>query len=103
MEVAYEHGLFDKMNKVLNDPLHDTKGFFDPNLEENLSYLQLMEHCVPDTQTGLCFLSLKEKKQEQMSSKSSAFKCHLMIMDPEAGKEISAYKADCKGLIEHQM
>ncbi|RMC22602.1 hypothetical protein DUI87_00395 [Hirundo rustica rustica] len=42
--VAYKRGYFDQeMNQVLSDPGDDTKGFFDPNTHENLTYLQLME------------------------------------------------------------
>jgi len=44
ISVAYKRGLFDKrMNEILEDPSDDTKGFFDPNTEENLSYLDLMQ------------------------------------------------------------
>ncbi|POI22042.1 hypothetical protein CIB84_014213, partial [Bambusicola thoracicus] len=64
VEVAYQRGLFDEeMNEVLSDPSDDTKGFFDPNTEENLTYLQLMERCVTDPETGLRLLPLKEKKR----------------------------------------
>jgi len=34
------------MNRILEDPTDDTKGFFDPNTQENLSYLDLMERFV---------------------------------------------------------
>lgn len=44
VEVAYERGLFDKrLNEILEDPGDDTRGFFDPNTQENLTYLELME------------------------------------------------------------
>uniref|UniRef100_A0A5F9DR44 Epiplakin n=1 Tax=Oryctolagus cuniculus TaxID=9986 RepID=A0A5F9DR44_RABIT len=57
--VAYERGYFDEeMNRVLGDPSDDTKGFFDPNTHENLTYLQLLRRCVPDPDTGLLFLAL---------------------------------------------
>ncbi|NXP41300.1 PLEC protein, partial [Leiothrix lutea] len=60
VEVAYKRGLFDEeMNEILLDPSDDTKGFFDPNTEENLTYLQLMERCITDPETGLCLLPLK--------------------------------------------
>uniref|UniRef100_A0A6J0UHJ6 Plectin isoform X5 n=1 Tax=Pogona vitticeps TaxID=103695 RepID=A0A6J0UHJ6_9SAUR len=104
VETAYKRGLFDEeMNEILLDPSDDTKGFFDPNTEENLTYLQLMERCVPDPETGLCLLPLKEKKRERKtSSKSSVRKRRVVIVDPETGKEMSVYEAYRKGLIDHQ-
>uniref|UniRef100_A0AAY5KNR3 Epiplakin 1 n=1 Tax=Esox lucius TaxID=8010 RepID=A0AAY5KNR3_ESOLU len=61
VEVAYQRGYFDEeMNKVLEDPDDDTKGFFDPNTQENLTYLQLVERCVRDPDTGLSLLPLKK-------------------------------------------
>ncbi|XP_053752217.1 plectin isoform X17 [Panthera pardus] len=104
VDVAYKRGLFDEeMNEILTDPSDDTKGFFDPNTEENLTYLQLMERCVEDPQTGLRLLPLKEKKRERKtSSKSSVRKRRVVIVDPETGKEMSVYEAYRKGLIDHQ-
>ena len=47
VDVAYQRGYFDEeMNRMLEDPSEDTKGFFDPNTHENLTYLQLLERCV---------------------------------------------------------
>ncbi|XP_043994366.1 plectin a isoform X4 [Gambusia affinis] len=104
VETAYERGLFDEeMNTILTDPSDDTKGFFDPNTEENLTYLQLMERCMTDPETGLRLLLLKEKKRERKtSSKSSVRKRRVVIVDPESGKEMSVYEAYQKGLIDHQ-
>ncbi|XP_010218287.1 PREDICTED: plectin, partial [Tinamus guttatus] len=104
VEMAYKRGLFDEeMNEILLDPSDDTKGFFDPNTEENLTYLQLMERCITDPETGLCLLPLKEKKRERKtSSKSSVRKRRVVIVDPETGKEMSVYEAYRKGLIDHQ-
>ncbi|XP_076827736.1 plectin isoform X18 [Brachyhypopomus gauderio] len=104
VEVAYNRGLFDEeMNEILTDPSDDTKGFFDPNTEENLTYLQLMDRCITDPQTGLVLLLLKEKKRERKtSSKSSVRKRRVVIVDPETGKEMSVYEAYRKGLIDHQ-
>ncbi|XP_054619676.1 plectin a isoform X6 [Dunckerocampus dactyliophorus] len=104
VETAYERGLFDEeMNQILTDPSDDTKGFFDPNTEENLTYLQLMERCMIDPQTGFALLLLKEKKRERKtSSKSSVRKRRVVIVDPETGKEMSVYEAYQKGLIDHQ-
>ncbi|XP_061597247.1 plectin a isoform X5 [Cololabis saira] len=104
VEAAYDRGLFDQeMNEILTDPSDDTKGFFDPNTEENLTYLQLMERCMTDPETGLHLLLMKEKKRERKtSSKSSVRKRRVVIVDPESGKEMSVYEAYQKGLIDHQ-
>ncbi|XP_073781846.1 plectin isoform X47 [Danio rerio] len=104
VEMAYNRGFFDEeMNEILNDPSDDTKGFFDPNTEENLTYLQLMERCIVDPDTGLVLLLLKEKKRERKtSSKSSVRKRRVVIVDPDSGKEMSVYEAYRKGLIDHQ-
>ncbi|XP_027872597.1 plectin-like isoform X24 [Xiphophorus couchianus] len=104
VEVAYNRGFFDEeMNEILSDPSDDTKGFFDPNTEENLTYLQLMERCITDPDTGLVLLLLKEKNRERKtSSKSSVRKRRIVIVDPETGKEMSVYEAYRKGLIDHQ-
>uniref|UniRef100_A0A4W6DVC2 Epiplakin 1 n=1 Tax=Lates calcarifer TaxID=8187 RepID=A0A4W6DVC2_LATCA len=60
--VAYERGYFDEeMNQILSDPDDDTKGFFDPNTQENLTYLQLVERCVTDPITGLSLLVIVKK------------------------------------------
>ncbi len=62
VEVAYQRGYFDEeMNKILSDPEDDTKGFFDPNTQENLTYLQLVERCVRDPNTGLSLLVIVKK------------------------------------------
>ncbi len=62
VEVAYQRGYFDEeMNKILSDPDDDTKGFFDPNTQENLTYLQLVERCVRDPNTGLSLLVIVKK------------------------------------------
>ncbi|XP_067416219.1 epiplakin [Emydura macquarii macquarii] len=59
VEVAYKRGYFDEeMNRILSDPSDDTKGFFDPNTHENLTYMQLLSRCVPDPDTGLCLLKV---------------------------------------------
>ncbi|XP_019466290.1 epiplakin, partial [Meleagris gallopavo] len=62
VEVAYKRGLFDEeMNRVLSDPSDDTKGFFDPNTHENLTYMQLLERCVQDAETGLYMLQVVQE------------------------------------------
>ncbi|KAK9526519.1 hypothetical protein VZT92_015215 [Zoarces viviparus] len=62
VQVAYQRGYFDEeMNEILSDPDDDTKGFFDPNTQDNLTYLQLVERCVTDPNTGLNLLSIVKK------------------------------------------
>ncbi|KAM6899529.1 epiplakin [Xenentodon cancila] len=64
VHVAYKRGYFnEEMNEILSDPTDDTKGFFDPNTQDNLTYLQLMARCVTDPSTGLCLLPLKSKSK----------------------------------------
>ncbi|XP_070702095.1 epiplakin [Pempheris klunzingeri] len=65
VHVAYKRGYFnEEMNQILKDPSDDTKGFFDPNTHENLTYLQLMARCVTDPSTGLCLLPIKSKSNK---------------------------------------
>nr|XP_057903352.1 epiplakin [Doryrhamphus excisus]XP_057903353.1 epiplakin [Doryrhamphus excisus]XP_057903354.1 epiplakin [Doryrhamphus excisus] len=65
VQVAYRRGYFnEEMNEILSDPSDDTKGFFDPNTHENLTYLQLMSRCVTDPSTGLCLLPLKGRSNK---------------------------------------
>ncbi|XP_026577640.1 epiplakin, partial [Pseudonaja textilis] len=62
VEVAYKRGYFDEdLNRILLDPTDDTKGFFDPNTHENLTYLQLLERCTQDSETGLYMLQVVRK------------------------------------------
>ncbi|XP_029976721.1 epiplakin isoform X4 [Salarias fasciatus] len=62
VQVAYQRGYFDEeMNKILSDADDDTKGFFDPNTKENLTYLQLVERCITDPITGLSLLVIVKK------------------------------------------
>ncbi|XP_069771254.1 epiplakin [Narcine bancroftii] len=60
--VAYQRGMFDQeLNKTLSDPSDDSKGFFDPNTQENLSYMELMQRCVTEPSSGLCLLLITDK------------------------------------------
>ncbi|XP_052350055.1 plectin-like isoform X18 [Oncorhynchus keta] len=62
IETAYKQGQFDaEMNKILENPSDDTKGFFDPNTQENLTYHQLMQRCSTDPETGLLLLPITDK------------------------------------------
>uniref|UniRef100_A0A8C7EXW5 Plectin n=1 Tax=Neovison vison TaxID=452646 RepID=A0A8C7EXW5_NEOVI len=67
VDVAYRRGYFDEdMNRVLADPSDDTKGFFDPNTHENLTYVQLLERCVEDPETGLRLLPLRGAERTEV-------------------------------------
>uniref|UniRef100_A0AAY4EHV1 Plectin n=1 Tax=Denticeps clupeoides TaxID=299321 RepID=A0AAY4EHV1_9TELE len=60
-ETAYKQGQLDaETNKILEQPTDDTKGYNDPNTQENLTYMQLMEKCVTDPETRLLFLPISE-------------------------------------------
>uniref|UniRef100_A0AAV2K0M1 Uncharacterized protein n=1 Tax=Knipowitschia caucasica TaxID=637954 RepID=A0AAV2K0M1_KNICA len=62
VQVAYQRGYFDEeINQILSDAGDDTKGFFDPNTHENLTYLQLVQRCMIDPKTGLSLLPLNKK------------------------------------------
>ncbi|XP_063307011.1 epiplakin [Pelobates fuscus] len=75
VEVAYKRGYFNEdMNQILSDPTDDTKGFFDPNTHENLTYLQLLQRCVQDPVTGLCMLEIKEKTALSMQQRESSLR-----------------------------
>ncbi|XP_037549102.1 plectin [Nematolebias whitei] len=70
VKVAYERGYFDEeMNQILSDPDDDTKGFFDPNTKENLTYLQLIERCITDPITGLSLFPLHKISSGNASNK----------------------------------
>uniref|UniRef100_A0A3Q3JZK8 Epiplakin 1 n=1 Tax=Monopterus albus TaxID=43700 RepID=A0A3Q3JZK8_MONAL len=61
LEAAYRKGYFDaELNKILSDPTDDTKGFFDPNTQDSLTYMGMLGRCLKDKETGLFFLPLKE-------------------------------------------
>ena len=55
------------MSRVLEDPSDDTKGFFDPNTHENLTYIQLMDRCVEDPDTGLLLVPVDGKVRPVVS------------------------------------
>uniref|UniRef100_A0A8I3RTC1 Plectin n=1 Tax=Canis lupus familiaris TaxID=9615 RepID=A0A8I3RTC1_CANLF len=74
VDVAYQRGYFDEeMNRVLADPSDDTKGFFDPNTHENLTYLQLLERCVEDPETGLRLLPLKGAEKTEVVESTQVY------------------------------
>ncbi|XP_075441864.1 desmoplakin isoform X3 [Ascaphus truei] len=103
VDAAYKRGYFNKeMNEILSDPSDDTKGFFDPNTEENLTYLQLKERCIVDEKTNLCLLPLKEKKKVvQTTQKNTLRKRRVVIVDPDTQREMTVQEAYSKGLIDY--
>ncbi|XP_062911625.1 desmoplakin-like isoform X1 [Mobula hypostoma] len=104
VDVAYKRNYFNKeLNEILIDPSDDSKGFFDPNTEENLTYLQLKDRCFTDKVTGLCLLPLKQKKKESTTSRSSAVrKRRVVVVDPETDREMSVREAYHKDLIDYE-
>ena len=41
------------------------KGFFDPNTQENLTYLELIRRCQKEPETGFHFLVLRQKRRRE--------------------------------------
>jgi len=64
------------MLRILEDPSDDTKGFFDPNTKENLTYMGLMERCVEDPDTKLLMVPLKT---ENPAEKRKTFRLERRI------------------------
>ncbi|XP_076844153.1 desmoplakin-B isoform X2 [Brachyhypopomus gauderio] len=104
VDVAYRRGYFDeKMNQILKDEGDDTKGFFDPNTQDNLTYLQLKSRCVTDDKTGLVLLPLHDKSKTTASQKnSSTRKTRVVIVDPDTNKEMTVHEAYEKQLIDYE-
>ncbi|XP_062251123.1 desmoplakin-B isoform X1 [Platichthys flesus] len=101
VDVAFRKGYFDeKMNKILTDEDDDTKGFFDPNTEENLTYLGLKKRCITDKKTGLSLLPLEDKRTS--SAKNTLRKRRVVIVDPVTNKEMTIREAYEKGYIDFE-
>ncbi|XP_034558851.1 desmoplakin isoform X2 [Notolabrus celidotus] len=103
--VAYKRGYFDEeMNEILTYEGDDTKGFFDPNDKENLTYLQLKDRCITDSKTELILLPLKDKKKAQKTEESRTNvlrKRRVVIVDPDTGLEMSVREAYHRELIDY--
>lgn len=103
--VAYERGYFDEeMNDILTYEGDDTKGFFDPNTKENLTYLQLKDRCIKDKKTDLVLLPIRDKKkmkQEEENRSNILRKRRVVIVDPDTGLEMSVREAYHKELIDY--
>ncbi|XP_024129919.1 desmoplakin isoform X2 [Oryzias melastigma] len=106
VSVAYKRGYFnEKMNEILSYDGDDTKGFFDPNTKENLTYLQLKERCITDPKTGLILLPIKDKNKPQTSQEGRTNilrKRRIVIVDPDAGLEMTVREAYHKDLIDYE-
>lgn len=105
VSVAYKRGYFDEeMNEILTYEGDDSKGFFDPNTKENLTYLQLKERCITDSKTGLILLPLKDKRKPQKLQESRTNvlrKRRVVIVDPDTGLEMSVREAYHRELIDY--
>ncbi|KAM6990567.1 desmoplakin-A isoform 1-T1 [Tautogolabrus adspersus] len=105
VEVAYKRGYFDEeMNEILTYEGDDTKGFFDPNTKDNLTYLQLKDRCIKDSKTDLILLPLRDKKKAQKSQESRTNvlrKRRVVIVDPDTGLEMSVREAYHRELIDY--
>ncbi|XP_030626514.1 LOW QUALITY PROTEIN: desmoplakin-B [Chanos chanos] len=105
VDVAYQRGYFGKeMNQILKDEGDDTKGFFDPNTQENLTYLQLKGRCITDKETGLVLLPLydKRKQAQQQTQKNTLRKRRVVIVDPDTNKEMTVHEAYERQLIDYE-
>nr|XP_023679313.1 desmoplakin-like isoform X1 [Paramormyrops kingsleyae] len=98
VDVAYRQGYLDRaMNDILSRESDETKGFFDPNTEENLTYRQLKQRCIPDTKTGLLLLSLKDQRPTQQLRKR-----RVVIVDPDTKVEMTVREAYEKEFIDYE-
>ncbi|CAI5636938.1 unnamed protein product [Oreochromis niloticus] len=103
VNVAYKRGYLDEgMIKILSDQNADTKGFFDPNTEENLTYTELKNRCIPDKKTGLMLLPIIDKKSQESTQKNTLRKRRVLIVDPDTNKEMTVREAYDKGLIDYE-
>ncbi|XP_040910156.1 plectin a isoform X4 [Toxotes jaculatrix] len=60
-DVSIQRGYFSKqMTKSFNEPSGDVKCFTNPNTNESVTYKQLLEKCVRDPNSGLCYLPLSK-------------------------------------------
>uniref|UniRef100_A0A3B3S4X3 Desmoplakin n=1 Tax=Paramormyrops kingsleyae TaxID=1676925 RepID=A0A3B3S4X3_9TELE len=98
VDVAYRQGYLDRAtNDILSRESDKTRGFFDPSTEENLTYQQLKQRCIPDTKTELLLLPLKEWKGTQQLRKR-----RVMIVDPDTKVEMTVREAYEKHVIDYE-
>lgn len=102
VDVAFKRGYFgEEMSQILKDEGDDTKGFFDPNTQDNLTYLQLKSRCITDDKTGLVLLPLHDKSTIS-TQKNTTRKTRVVIVDPDTNKEMTVHEAYQKGLIDYE-
>ncbi|XP_034533562.1 desmoplakin isoform X2 [Notolabrus celidotus] len=102
VDVAYKKGYFDeKMNRILSNPTAETKGFFDPNTEDNLTYMELKKRCITDKKTGLILLPVTDKSKLESTLKNTLRRRRVIIVDPETNREMTVREAYDKGLIDY--
>ncbi|XP_062858019.1 desmoplakin-B isoform X1 [Trichomycterus rosablanca] len=102
VDVAFQRGYFDEeMNQILKDEGDDTKGFFDPNTQDNLTYLQLKSRCITDDKTGLVLLPLHDKSKTS-TQKNTTRKTRVVIVDPDTNKEMTVHEAYKKQFIDYE-
>uniref|UniRef100_A0A3Q3KR61 Desmoplakin b n=1 Tax=Monopterus albus TaxID=43700 RepID=A0A3Q3KR61_MONAL len=102
VNVAYKRGyLSEQMNKILTDQGDATKGFFDPNTDETLTYMELKKHCITDKKTGLILLPIMSKKKLEITQKNAKRKRRVIIVDPDTNKEMTVQEAYDKGYIDY--
>ncbi|KFP30608.1 Plectin, partial [Colius striatus] len=108
VEVAYRRGYFnEEMNQILSDPSDDTKGFFDPNTHENLTYMQLLERCVQDPETGLYMLQVVQKGGKYFYiDEATKQALHSKLLEMKVGKfkdqTVSVWEILCSHYISEQ-
>ncbi|XP_041862192.1 epiplakin-like [Melanotaenia boesemani] len=103
VNVAYKRGYFnEEMNKILTDESDDTKDFFDPNTDENLTYLELKKRCIFDKKTGLILLPIIDKKKQEAKQKHARRRRRVIIVDPETNREMTIREAYDKGYIDYE-
>ncbi|XP_046874484.1 plectin a [Hypomesus transpacificus] len=65
LQTAYKQGQYDAdMNKKLSEASDESKLFIDPSTQETVTYKQLLERCVTDSETGLLLLPITDKAAE---------------------------------------
>ncbi|XP_061539822.1 desmoplakin-A-like [Phycodurus eques] len=102
VNVAYSKGYLDEeMNKLMTDPDVACKYFFDPNTEENLTYLELKKRCVTDGKTGLILLPIVDKEKQEATMKNTLRKRRVTIVDPRTNKEMTVREAYNNGYIDY--
>nr|XP_033936274.1 desmoplakin-like [Pseudochaenichthys georgianus] len=102
VKVAYKRGCFnEEMNKTLTAQSGETLGYFDPNTEENITYLELKKRCITDKKTGLILLPIMDKDELESTLSNRTRKRRVVIVDPETNKEMTVREAYDKGYIDH--